>query len=49
MERYNIKFNDNTKKYLQIYNHIKDMILKKELKAHEKLQPIRKLSEFIMR
>ena len=23
------------------------MILKKELKAHEKLQPIRKLSEFI--
>lgn len=47
MERYNIKFNDNTKKYLQIYNHIKDMILKKELKAHEKLQPIRKLSEFI--
>ena len=47
MERYNIKFNDNTKKYLQIYNHIKDMILKKELKDHEKLQPIRKLSEFI--
>ena len=47
MERYNIKFNDNTKKYLQIYNHIKDMILKKELKAHEKLQPIRKLSELI--
>ena len=47
MERYNIKFNDNTKKYLQIYNHIKDMILNKELKDHEKLQPIRKLSEFI--
>ena len=42
MERYNIKFNDKTKKYLQIYNHIKDMILKKELKDHEKLKPIRK-------
>ena len=47
MERYNIKFNDKTKKYLQIYNHIKDMILKKELKDHEKLKPIRKLSKFI--
>ena len=47
MERYNIKFNNNTKKYLQIYNHIKDMILKQELKEHEKLQPIRKLSKLI--
>ena len=35
------------KKYLQIYNLIKDMILNKEPKDHEKLQPIRKLSEFI--
>lgn len=47
MEIYNIKFNDNSKKYLQIYNHIKSMIINKEIKEHEKLQPIRKLSKFI--
>ena len=34
-------------KYLQIYNHIKRYDIKKEIKDHEKLPPIRKLSEFI--
>ena len=48
MERYKLKLENNNSKYIQIYNHIKDMILKKELKAHEKLQPIRKLLRSIV-
>ena len=45
---YNLNLNESEiLKMIDANNHIKDMILKKELKDHEKLQPIRKLSEFI--
>lgn len=47
MEKYNIELDKNTIKYLQIYNHIKQMILTKEISEHEKLPPIRKLAKYI--
>lgn len=47
MEKYNIELDKNTIKYLQIYNHIKQMILTKEINEHEKLPPIRKLAKYI--
>ncbi|HSQ88161.1 PLP-dependent aminotransferase family protein [Romboutsia sp.] len=47
MEKYNIKLEQDTAKYLQIYNHIKKMIVDKEIKEHEKLPPIRKLAQYI--
>ncbi|MGL6107662.1 PLP-dependent aminotransferase family protein [Romboutsia sp.] len=47
MEKYNIKLDNSTKKYLQIYNYIKNLIIEKELKEHEKLPPIRRLSQTI--
>ncbi|MEG1311188.1 MAG: PLP-dependent aminotransferase family protein [Romboutsia sp.] len=47
MEKYNIEFSKSTVKYLQIYSHIKQMILEKDINEHEKLPPIRKLSTYI--
>ncbi|MGL4911351.1 MAG: PLP-dependent aminotransferase family protein [Romboutsia sp.] len=47
MEKYNVELDKSTAKYLQIYNHIKSMICKKQIKEHEKLPPIRKLSQLI--
>lgn len=47
MERYNIELGKNTSKYLQIYNHVKGLILQKKIKEHEKLPPIRKLANHI--
>lgn len=33
--------------YTQLYNAIKDLIISKDIKAHEKLPPIRKLANFL--
>lgn len=35
------------RKYIRIYTHIKNLIIEGEIKEHEKLPPIRKLSEYI--
>lgn len=47
MEKYKLELDDNNAKYIQIYNHIKSMIIKGKFKEHEKLPPIRKLAELI--
>ena len=47
MKKYNIDLDKSTAKYIQIYNHIKSMISEKQIKEHEKLPPIRKLSQLI--
>ena len=47
MEKYYIEFKPNYSKYLQIYNHIKELIISKKIKENEKLPPIRKLSQYI--
>ena len=47
MEKYILDINKTSSKYLQIYNHIKKLIINKNIKEYEKLPPIRKLSEFI--
>lgn len=48
MEKYYLDINDTkTKKYIQIYTHIKNMIIDGKIKEHEKLPPIRKISEYI--
>ena len=47
MEKYILDINKTSSKYLQIYNHIKNLIINKNIKEYEKLPPIRKLSEAI--
>ncbi|MCC3867677.1 PLP-dependent aminotransferase family protein [Terrisporobacter mayombei] len=47
MDKYKLELDDNNSKYIQIYNHIKEMIVGEEIKEHEKLPPIRKLADFI--
>ncbi|RDY23413.1 PLP-dependent aminotransferase family protein [Romboutsia maritimum] len=47
MEKYNIELIKETSKYIQIYNHIKELILQHKIKDHEKLPPIRKLANLI--
>lgn len=47
MEKYKLELDDNNSKYIQIYNHIKKMIVGGKIKEHEKLPPIRKLANFI--
>ena len=47
MEKYKLNLDNNNSKYIQIYNHIKQLIINGDIKAYEKLPPIRKLSEFV--
>lgn len=48
MEKYYLNIDDiQGRKYIQIYTHIKNLIIEGEIKEHEKLPPIRKLSEYI--
>ncbi|GAA3660764.1 PLP-dependent aminotransferase family protein [Asaccharospora irregularis] len=47
MRKYNFELKKDKSKYLQIYNHIMDLILKKEIQANEKLPPIRKLAKYM--
>lgn len=47
MKKYDINIDEMSIKYIQVYNHIKKLILEKDIKAHEKLPPIRKLSKHI--
>ncbi len=47
MEKYKLELDNNNSKYIQIYNHIKKMIVEGNIKEHEKLPPIRKLADFI--
>ena len=48
LEKYRIDLNEKkSTKYIQIFNHIKELIINKELVEHEKLPPIRKLSNFL--
>ena len=48
MEKYYLNIEDiQGRKYIRIYTHIKNMIIDGKIKEHEKLPPIRKLSEYI--
>ncbi|MGL5314642.1 MAG: PLP-dependent aminotransferase family protein [Peptostreptococcaceae bacterium] len=47
MEKYYIELDNSSKKYLQIYNNIKKLILENRIKEHDKLPPIRKLAQLI--
>ncbi|WP_455539422.1 MocR-like pyridoxine biosynthesis transcription factor PdxR [Terrisporobacter sp.] len=47
MDRYKLEFDNNSSKYIQIYNNIKKLIVQGDIKEHEKLPPIRKLANFI--
>lgn len=47
MDKYKLELDDNNSKYIQIYNHIKEMIIGAKINEHEKLPPIRKLADFI--
>lgn len=48
MEKYYLNIEDiQGRKYIRIYTHIKNLIIEGEIKEHEKLPPIRKLSEYI--
>jgi len=48
MEKYYLNIDDiQGRKYIWIYTHIKNLIIEGEIKEHEKLPPIRKLSEYI--
>ena len=47
MDKYKLELDDNNSKYIQIYNHIKEMIIGGKISEHEKLPPIRKLADFI--
>ena len=47
MEKYKIELSKETSKYIQIYNHIKSLIMHREIVAHEKLPPIRKMANII--
>ncbi|QJA07910.1 PLP-dependent aminotransferase family protein [Romboutsia sp. CE17] len=47
MDKYILEINNSSSKYLQIYNHIKKLIVDKKIKEYEKLPPIRKLAEAI--
>ena len=48
MEKYYLNIDDiQGRKYIRIYTHIKNLIIEGEIKEHEKLPPIRKLSEYI--
>src|SRR5574344_1157138 len=47
MDKYKLKFENDNSKYIQIYNHIKQLIVQGQIKEHEKLPPIRKLADYI--
>lgn len=48
MEKYYLNIKDiKGRKYIRIYTHIKNLIIEGKIKEHEKLPPIRKLSEYI--
>ncbi|MGL5718509.1 MAG: PLP-dependent aminotransferase family protein [Paraclostridium sp.] len=47
MEKYKISINKNSPKYLQIYNHIKEMIIDRKIEKHEQLPPIRKIADLL--
>ena len=47
MEKYKLELYDNNSKYIQIYNHIKKMIVGEKKKENKKFPPIRKLANFI--
>ena len=36
MDKYKLKFENNNSKYIQIYNHIKQLIVQGQIKEHEK-------------
>lgn len=44
MEKYKFSIKKEGHKYLQIYNHIKSMIIDGKIEKHEKLPPIRKIA-----
>ena len=47
MEKYIFELNEEEPKYIQIANHIKNLINSKCINDGEKLPPIRKLAEFL--
>ena len=47
LEIYKFDFDENNKKYIQVYNKIKSLILEGRLVGDEKLPPIRKLSDLL--
>ena len=47
MDKYKFIIKESSPKYLQIYNHIKKMIIEDEIKANKKLPPIRTLAKVL--
>lgn len=47
LDIYKFEFDENNKKYIQVYNRIKNLILDGKLVGDEKLPPIRKLSTLL--
>ena len=47
MDKYKLELYDSNSKYIQIYNHIKELIDNEEIRGNEKLPPIRKLADYI--
>ena len=47
LDIYKFEFDENNKKYIQVYNRIKNLILDGKLVGDEKLPPIRKLSALL--
>jgi 2-aminoadipate transaminase len=47
MDNYKFIIDENSPKYLQIYNHIKAMIIKEEMKPNKKLPPIRAIAKLL--
>ena len=47
LDIYKFEFDENNKKYIQVYNRIKNLILDGKLIGDEKLPPIRKLSALL--
>ena len=47
MEKYKLKLDNSNSKYVQIYNHVKSLIVKNKIKENDKLPQIRILSDFI--
>lgn len=47
MDKYKLEIDNSSSKYIQIYNHLKNLIIKGEINEYEKLPPIRKFADYI--
>lgn len=47
MDKYKLQMEDNIPKYLQIYNHIKNMVINSQINPNQKLPPIRTMAKIL--